>query len=285
MARPDAERVTRLLEEVAQDAIMPHYRALDPAEINTKSGPHDVVTVADLAAEKRLTPALAALTPGAAIVGEEAATDKPELMDALRREGEAWLIDPVDGTANFAVGLPLFCVMICYVVNGDAIMSWIHDPVRGVTAVAEKGAGAWMLGTDRADGPTPKSAARRRLQTVKPPTLAHLAGAPNIRYGDRDLAARIGRQCEKIASLLVLRCAGQEYMALAEGRTHFSLYSRALPWDHAAGTLLVREAGGLARRFDGTDYRAADKPWGSPLLVASGAEQWQWLMDGLMSEG
>ena len=127
-------------------------------------------------------------------------------------------------------------VMVSLVKDGDAVASWIHDPLRGITALAERGQGAWML---EADG------SRRKLVTPKPPSLAHLSGAPNIRYGDRDFAARIGYRADKLASVMILRCAGQEYIAIAEGQMHFSLYNRALPWDHAAGCLLIEEAGGV----------------------------------------
>lgn len=268
----DMDAVRLLMEEAARTTIMPRFRQLKAGEIDQKAGPHDVVTVADREAEAFLTPRLQALIPGSTVVGEEAASAEETIMDALRRPGAAWLIDPVDGTANFAVGNALFAVMVALVVDGDAIASWIHDPVRGVTAMAEKGSGARMR---EADG------SLRRLQTPKPPSLAHLSGAPNIRYGDRDFAARIGRRADKTAGVLILRCAGQEYLALADGHIHYAVYNRALPWDHAAGSLLITEAGGVAKRLDGSPYRAADKPWGSPLVPACGEEQWNWLKTGI----
>lgn len=193
-------------------------------------------------------------------------------MEALQRPGSTWLIDPVDGTANFAVGNALFAVMVALVHDGDAVASWIHDPVRRITAMAQKGEGAWMR---EADG------SMRRLVTPKPASLAHLSGAPNIRYGDRDFAARIAHRIDRTAGVLILRCAGQEYMAIAEGHMHYAVYNRAMPWDHAAGCLLVSEAGGVGRRLDGSLYRAADKPWGSSLIPACGEEQWNWLKSGI----
>jgi fructose-1,6-bisphosphatase/inositol monophosphatase family enzyme len=268
----DMAAVNQLLVETAQQTILPYFRKLKAGEVDTKAGPHDVVTVADRAAEAWLEPRLKALIPDSVIVGEEAASADETIMDALRRPGAAWLIDPVDGTANFAVGSPLFAVMVTLVHDGEARASWIHDPIRGVTGMAQQGQGSWML---EAAGST------RKFVLPKPPSLAHVSGAPNIRYGDRDFAARIAHRMDRTAGVMILRCAGQEYLAIAEGQIHYALYNRALPWDHAAGCLLLTEAGGVAKRLDGSLYRAADKPWGSPLVVACGEDPWNWLKTGV----
>jgi len=268
----DPLKVNALLREVSDVAVMPHFQALEAAEIDFKSGPHDVVTVADKAAEDWLAPRLKDLLPEAAIVGEEAASADETLMEALRRPGLAWLIDPIDGTANFAVGNPLFAVMVSLVQDGEAVQSWIHDPVRRRSVIAEKGAGAWM---QENDGPS------RRLSLPRPPSLAHIAGAPNLRYGERDFAARIAHRLDKTGGVMILRCAGQEYTAMLEGHFHYAVYNRALPWDHAAGCLAMVEAGGVARRLDGAPYRASDKAFISPLVAACSEDAWQWLKTGV----
>src|SRR3546814_18403360 len=113
--------------------------------------------------------------------------------------------------------------------------------------MAHKGDGAWQR---EADGTL------RRLTTPKPPSLAHLSGAPNMRYGDRDFAARIAHRLDRTAGMMMLCCAGQEYLAMADGQIHSAVYNRAMPWDHAAGSLLISEAGGIARRLEGRPYRA-----------------------------
>lgn len=268
----DMDAVRRLIEETAQKTILPRFRQLDRADVSLKAGPHDLVTIADQEAEAYLTPRLRDLIAGSSVVGEEATSGDEGIMEALRRPGSTWLIDPVDGTANFAVGNALFAVMVALVHDGDAVAAWIHDPVRNITAMVQKGQGAVMR---EADG------TQRPLVMPKPASLAHLSGAPNIRYGDRDFAARIAHRADRTAGILILRCAGQEYLAMLEGHIHYAVYNRAMPWDHAAGCLLVTEAGGVARRLDGRLYRAADKPWGSPLIPACGEEQWNWLKTGI----
>lgn len=264
----DLDRVRLLIEEAATTTILPHFRKLESKQIDQKAGPHDVVTVADKASEDFLTPRLRDLVPGSTVVGEEASSADESIMEALRRPGYAWLIDPIDGTANFAVGSQLFAVMVALVKDGDAIASWIHDPIRNITAMTEKGSGAYLR---EADGDV------RKLKTPNPPSLAHISGAPNLRYGDRDFAARIAYRMDKTAGVMILRCAGQEYLAMLDGHFHYAVYNRAMPWDHTAGCLLLTEAGGIAKRLDGSLYRAADKPWGSPLVAACGEAQWNWL--------
>jgi fructose-1,6-bisphosphatase/inositol monophosphatase family enzyme len=268
----DMDAVRLLMEEAARTTILPHFRKLKAGDVDQKAGPHDVVTVADKASEEFLTPRLQALIPGSTVVGEEASSTDEGIMDALRRPGYAWLIDPIDGTANFAVGSQLFAVMVALVKDGDAVAAWILDPIRGICATAEKGKGAVMR---EADGST------RKLSMPKPPSLAHISGAPNLRYGDRDFAARIAHRMDKTAGVMILRCAGQEYLAMLDGHFHYAVYNRAMPWDHTAGCLLISEAGGIVKRLDGNLYRAADKPWGSPLVAACGEEQWNWLKTGI----
>jgi fructose-1,6-bisphosphatase/inositol monophosphatase family enzyme len=264
LSTPDLQRVAALIEEVAATEIMPRFGLVQAKE---KTGPHDLVTEADEAAERVLGPRLRELAPGA-LVGEEATAADPTLLGALERHGAAWLIDPVDGTLNFAAGLPLFGVMVAYVVNGDAVASWIHDPVRGITAIAERGGGAWI--------------GSRRLAVSVPDGLAHMTGSPALRFGDREDAARIARRLDRVLPILSLRCSAQEYLALSEGRTHFISYSRTYPWDHAPGCLIAAEAGATVRRLDGTPYRACDEVWRSPLLVTASEESWGWVKVGLI---
>jgi fructose-1,6-bisphosphatase/inositol monophosphatase family enzyme len=261
--RPDLQRVAALIEEVAVTEIMPRFGRVQPKQ---KTGPHDLVTEADEAAERVLGPRLRELAPGA-IVGEEAASADPTLLGALERHGAAWIIDPVDGTLNFAAGLPLFGVMVAYVVDGNAVAGWIHDPVRRITAMAEQGGGAWI--------------GNQRLSVSIPESLAHMTGSPAMRFGDRALAARLASRLDRVMPPLSLRCSAQEYLALAEGRMHFISYIRTYPWDHAPGCLIAAEAGATVRRLDGTPYRASDEAWRSPLLIAASEASWGWVKTGL----
>ena len=272
---PDIDRVAAAIAEVAAEVILPRFRALHHGDISEKTAPSDVVTIADVEAEQRLTPVLSALVPGSVVVGEEATSASPGLIEAAKGDGPVWLVDPVDGTLNFAAGLALFGVQVAFVVGGETEAAWIHDPVRGVTAIARRGEGAVLRGEP--DG-------ERRLKVAHPASLAHMGGSPNFRFADPATAARVGGRLRKLGSLLMLRASAQEYLAIAEGRMHFAVYHRLYPWDHVPGALLVAEAGGVTRLASGARYRAADPPFGNALIVAPDEPSWRWVYDLLYAD-
>ncbi|MEW5727646.1 MAG: inositol monophosphatase family protein, partial [Pseudomonadota bacterium] len=147
MILPAPEAVSAIIREVAEAEILPRFKNLRASQIREKK-PNQLVTEADEEAEKVLARRLTALLPGA-VVGEESVEHDPRLMDALGRPGPVWVIDPVDGTANFAHGRPRFAVAVALVVDGGTVAGWIHDPVPNRTIVAVKGQGCW-----RAEGIT-----------------------------------------------------------------------------------------------------------------------------------
>ena len=108
---------------------MPRFRALSEADINTKSAPDDLVTAADLAAEALITAQLGRAFPAALILGEEAVAANPSLRDQLADAEMAIIIDPVDGTWNYARGLALFGVILAVTRYGVPIYGLLYDPV------------------------------------------------------------------------------------------------------------------------------------------------------------
>jgi fructose-1,6-bisphosphatase/inositol monophosphatase family enzyme len=254
----DVLKVSRLIEEVAAREILPRFDALGAGEIEEK-GPGDLVTVADKAAELALTPALAALIPGSVVVGEEAAAADRSILARLSEAAPVWVIDPVDGTANFAAGVPLFAVMVALVSRAQVIGAWVADPIRKRMAVAEAGAGATLDG--------------KKLRVASPSEPERMAGVLTFRSGERSLAERVARNTPKVASHLSLRCVAHEYLLLADGRIHFAHYNRTYPWDHAPGWLLHKEAGGYGRRLDGRGYDPAEIH--APILLAPDRASWE----------
>lgn len=266
---PDSAAVTRAIERVAAEIIRPRLGTLGADDVEEKSGPADVVTAIDVAAEHALRDALADIDPEAVLVGEEGVAADPGRLAALSGAGACWLVDPIDGTANFAVGLPLVAVMVAFVERGEARMAWIHDVMRDVTITAAQGGGAFL--------------GARRLRTAAPRSRGHMAGVVSLRSGSRERASRIVARLPEIGLTIGLRSAGLEYMALAEGRVHYTHYNRLLPWDHAPGALIVTEAGGIVRRIDGESYRASDQSGaGAPLLSAADERTWRWFVDDVI---
>jgi fructose-1,6-bisphosphatase/inositol monophosphatase family enzyme len=263
----DIGKVSALIETAAAEEIAPRFGKLAAEDVREK-GPNDLVTVVDLAMERRLTPALSGLLPGSTVVGEEAVFDDALIQDRLNDDAPVWLIDPVDGTTNFTEGRPMIAVIVALVQRGRTIAGWIHDPLGGATATVEQGAGAW-LGSDR-------------LRVALPTDLPAMIGALNFKYFPDALRERLKARRDRVSAVRPLFCAGQEYLRLARGQIHFAQFWRIKPWDHAAGVLLHSEAGGHAARINGEPYRPTDREGG--LLLAPNAASWRALHDALLGE-
>ncbi len=253
------ERVAAAVREVSASTIEPRFRTLGTGDVHEKA-PGEVVTVADQEGERLLTERLRGLLPGVAVVGEEACAADASLADALTGE-RAWLLDALDGTSNFVAGSEDWAVMVALVEHGEAVASWIWQPVTGRMYVAERGAGATCDGTRLRRAPTQRTPLRQLRGTV----LTH--------YLDGPTAAAVERNQEMFGPLSGgHRCAGIDYPLVAEGAVDFLLFWRALPWDHAPGALLVEESGGVVRRLDGSPYLPTQTTVG--LLSAADDATW-----------
>jgi fructose-1,6-bisphosphatase/inositol monophosphatase family enzyme len=269
MSLVNIDAVAAIIAEVAAREIQPRFRNLLAHEMREK-GPGDVVTIADEQAELALTPLLMDQVPGSIVIGEEAVSKQPDILKKLTHGQLAWLVDPVDGTANFAEGKADFCSMVALVRGDELIGSWIHLPVTGDTAMAEHGAGASFAG--------------KRL-----PKLAPDAGTPSGVVGVGKLskpelhprAEALRRQVRQVKSL---RCAGLDYLRLARGEMDFTLFGRAWPWDHAPGALLVREVGGVVGDPDGANYRPSITTAAPGVLAARNDDVWRQVLKHLQPQ-
>jgi fructose-1,6-bisphosphatase/inositol monophosphatase family enzyme len=260
----DVSALTEILARAAATEIMPRFRRLGAGDIRAKDGPLDLVTEADLAAERQITAALRARFPGCVVVGEEAATADPGLLAGLRGADLAFVVDPVDGTSNFAWGLPLFATMAAAISNGEVVAAVIHDPVGQDSAIALRGEGAW---TQTCDG------RRQDMRVATPVPVEEMAGGASWRYLPKPLGQRVATNLSRVAASFSYRCAGHEYRLIAGGQCHYLLFGRLLPWDHAPGWLLHREAGGYSARFDGTAYDPTEIDGG--LICTPDRESWE----------
>src|SRR5260370_10101853 len=124
----DVRRVGEILADAARAEIMPRFRRLSPDQIRQKTSAFDLVTEADEAAEAVITAALQAAFPDCAVIGEESAAKNPALLDIIARAPLAFIIDPVDGTRNFASSLPLFGVMAAVTRHRETIAARVPQP-------------------------------------------------------------------------------------------------------------------------------------------------------------
>jgi fructose-1,6-bisphosphatase/inositol monophosphatase family enzyme len=240
-----AARVAALLREAVRAEVLPRFRNLAPGAIRAKSGPLDLVTDADEAAERVIREGLSRLFPGCLVVGEEAVAEDPALLGRLAEDGLAFVVDPVDGTANFAAGVPLFGCMAAAMVKGEIVGGWIFEPFGDDCAIALAGQGAWVE--------TPAGDVRA-LQVRPAQPIGRMVGAISWTYLDEPLRSRVPANMPKLAAAVGYRCSAHEYRLVASGNADALLYNRMMPWDHAPGVIIHREAGGYAARFDGAPY-------------------------------
>ena len=203
-----------------------------PREIAQKSRRADLVTDADRASERIIVARLRAAYPSATILAEESGRH-----DGM--PGERWIVDPLDGTTNFAHAYPLFCVSIAYERDGELIAGVVHVPALGETFAAERGTGATFNG---------RPASVSEIEHVdEAMTCTGFHPADYARNARCFAAASQRAQAVRRDGAAALDLA---YVACGryDGFWEFDLS----PWDVAAGTLLVREAGGTVTRVDGS---------------------------------
>ena len=171
---PQRDAVFNAIVETANDVVLPRFQNLGDGEIDTKTSPTDLVTIADREAEARLTTALTAILPGSVVVGEEAVSADPQVLDAIAGEAPVWIVDPVDGTRNFAAGQTPFCVMVGLAVAGVPVGAWIWRPIDAEMIVAFRDEGAQLFETATGHD--------RRLRVTRPLAASEMNGFVSFKY-------------------------------------------------------------------------------------------------------
>ena len=248
--------VSSLMREVAADIVMPRFQNLAAHQVEEK-GPDDYVTIADKESEIRLSEGLAGILPEAGIVGEEACAADPNVLNSVGN-GLNWIIDPIDGTGNFAAGRPPFGIMVALTDGGQILAGWILDPVRSRMCHGAFGKGAFINET----------AVHARVSGASLP-IAALATYFMTPQQRADMKARAEGRYETVD---IPRCAAEQYPRIVLGENDLTIFERSLPWDHAAGAILLNEAGGRLSRTDGTPYVVGDARRG--LLGAASPQLW-----------
>ncbi len=261
------DTVSTLIREIAETEIMPLFRNLADHEVLEKNK-GDIVTAADIAAEKALTPLLEGLLPGSLVVGEESVHEDPDLMNHLQTEEYVWIIDPIDGTRSYAKGHEGFCVIVALARHGETEAGWIYQPTNDTMVMAEKGSGATLNGV--------------RLQTVSA-TPQSTRGALHTSFLPRHLRQQMKDAIKGMVSNDPVSSAGLEYIRLAMGETDVTMFWNTYPWDHAAGALIVEEAGGKAGFKNGLRYRPGVTDT-KGILVTGDPDIWQHWCDVLFNE-
>jgi len=267
---PDGDAVDAILRQAAQEIVWPQFRNLQKHHVRTKSSPNDFVTVADEQCEEFLSEALTRLLPGSAVIGEEAAAADTSVLSLLDQTGDVWIIDPIDGTYNYAHEDPRFGTIVALVRDRRVVAGYIHMVADGETYAAQLGQGAYRAGNEL------RIAEARPFGEMTATLYVGKSRTPELFQRLKDLKSELGPR-------LFDRCAAAEYVSLLTGRSHYAVFTRLLPWDHAAGVLLVTEAGGCYGYFD---EEPRSGPWHPvsrdvPFLLAPDVRTWRSIRDKL----
>ena len=192
----------------------------------------------------------------------------------MARADVAITLDPVDGTANFAAGVPVFAVMAAIVVAGEVAAGMIYDPMGDDWVIAERGSGAWLM---RADGE------RVRQRFAVPVPLDQMVGVASPFLLPQAMRQPILSNLHKVRINSSYRCAGHEYRMIAGGHLHYLMYGKLMPWDHLPGSLIAAEAGGYLGRLDGSPYEVSHTAGG--LIVTTDQESFDTLRREVFAVG
>jgi fructose-1,6-bisphosphatase/inositol monophosphatase family enzyme len=241
------DTVIESLRDVSERFILPAFTSLDEINVQSKSSPHDLVTDADIAAEKSLEGILTSLLPEAVFIGEEAVSRNPDLMKDIGKAPATILVDPIDGTWNFANGIPVFSTMIAVMKGSETVFGCIFDPLTREALLTIKGAGTELRSMNLAPSKNAQTDSQKNI-------TGSGAGFMNLMQYPRPLRPSVISACEDLGYVRSLHCSAVEYKLTATGRVNFNISRSAMPWDHAAGALAVCEAGGDVRFLDGAPY-------------------------------
>jgi len=231
-----------------------------PVQID-KKGPIDLVTAADLEVEREFRQLIAARFPSHTVLGEEQGSG-PAPADARFR----WIIDPIDGTTNFAHGLALFCASIALEIDGQLAIGAVYDPIAEELFTAERGVGAWLNG-----GPLRVSDCDQLLNSLL------CTGFPySVREKRQQMVDVFGAFLGEAQGVRRLGSAALDLCYVAAGRFDGFWEERLHPWDMAAAALIVEEAGGRV-----TDYADAPVDLFRGQIVASNGKVHRAMIDAI----
>lgn len=258
MRSPDIQKVADIIVNVSETEVLPRFNHLSVSDVDTKNSSEDLVTTADVETEKKLTAALTELLPGSLVVGEEAAFADPGVLDYLKEDKPVWVIDPIDGTMNFAYGRSEIGVVVALVYKGETVAGWLYNPVYKRMIMGERGSGAWYKD--------------KRMKVAEVSEFHQMTGVVGRRVAFKD---------ERLPKPAWWGSASFGYLLIVSGGTHYSAYRTKVikPWDHAAGVMLHAEAGGYTSYVDGASY--APLMGASHLISAPNKDAWDYLRKNL----
>ena len=264
------DALVKIVRAAGRKEVMPRFRRLSQSEISTKSSPVDLVTVADKASENLITNAIQEQFPDWFVIGEEATADDPKILQLLDKDGICAIIDPIDGTWNFAHGISEFGIILAVVEDGITIAGILYDPVHDDWIYATKGGGAHFCAS---------TGEQRQLSVVTSELKPENGLVPLYIFDGQELDRIF--QASKTLGPFVHLPSCPAYRQLAFGHFQFSFNKDLRPWDHAAGILIMEELGAYCKTIDGRHYTPSMEP--NRMLIAQSQQQWNYIANTLGS--
>jgi len=231
MVSYDLQRIQDIIISAAREELLPRFARVEREHKTDGS----VVTEADRAVQQRIARQLMQHWPETVFIGEEMTADVQAGL--LASGGSAWCLDPLDGTSNFATGIPYFAVSLALLENAEVKLGIVYDPLRDECFAARTGEGATLNGE-------PLRLTETQLE------LKQTIGLIDFKRLAPDLATRLATEIP-YASQRSFGSVALDWCWLAAGRSHVYLHGRAQLWDYAAGTLIFEAAGGHACTLSG----------------------------------
>jgi myo-inositol-1(or 4)-monophosphatase len=261
------DALIKIIRDAAQAELMPRFANV----AHRQKADGSIVTEADTVMQDRLVKALLALMPNSLILGEEMTTEnQQQLLIDHSEQGEQglWVVDPLDGTRNFAAGIPVFCVSVAWLIHGEVVAGVIYNPVRDECFSAMRDQGAWLNGQ-----PMRASDAQLKLnQCIAVIDFKRLAPT---------LASCLAVK-PPYASQRSFGSGALDWCWLAAHRYQLYLHGNQKLWDYAAGQLILKEAGGMSCTLTGEHVVQATQLSRSVVAVSQSSvfELWKrWVLE------
>ncbi len=249
------EDIQDICFNISKNIILPKYQNLKDDDIKYKNG-SDLVTSADIAAEKELKKNLLKIIPNSSFVGEEEYASNQNILNAYQEDNYCWTVDPIDGTTNFVNCRNKFAIMIALTKKSQILYSWIYKPLENNMSHAIFNDGAYLN--------------NKKVKTKGVNSLDKATGSISTKYWDEKYWGSIQNLKNQFKEVNSYRCIGFEYLDIGVGQRNFAILSKLSPWDHIPGILFVREAGGSDIDFDNQPYNFSKK--NNNLIVGNSKE-------------
>jgi len=254
---PPIAKLKAILQNAAREELLPRFAHVE-RELKSDGS---IVTEADTSMQRRVMAALEENWPGIPLLGEEMSADEQQALLDNSHDG-LWLLDPLDGTSNFAAGIPYFCVSLALIRSGEVQLGIIYDPLRDECFSAERNSGAML--NDRV----------LQVPAALPP-LERTMGLVDFKRLDKPLATNLAIE-PPYASQRSFGSGALDWCMIATGRCHLYLHGGQKLWDYVAGQLILTEAGGHSATLEGESvFRNSLSP--RSVVAAASAELYeQW---------